>query len=261
MNFTRILSCSSSDSCKALLAKELASSSSSSSSSNNNNNIRSLKLKGYVGFDRIANQCVNKSIKSGFAFNILCIGETGIGKSTLMNCLFNTNFNLEPSSHHEQLVKLKTNTFDLVEDNIKLKLTIIESSGFGDQINKENSHEPILDYVNAQYETYVQQELNLKRNFSNIDDTRVHVCLYFICPTGHSLKSIDLKTMKALDRKVNIIPIIAKADTISKNELIDFKKRIMNDLNTNHVNVYQFPINESDLNINNLNATTNVYIY
>jgi len=64
--------------------------------------------------------------------------------------------------------------------------------------------------------------------------------------------------MKALDRKVNIIPIIAKADTISKNELIDFKKRIMNDLNTNHVNVYQFPINESDLNINNLNATTNV---
>ncbi len=219
-----------------------------------------MKLKGYVGFDRIANQCVNKSIKSGFAFNILCIGETGIGKSTLMNCLFNTNFNLEPSSHHEQLVKLKTNTFDLVEDNIKLKLTIIESSGFGDQINKENSHEPILDYVNAQYETYVQQELNLKRNFSNIDDTRVHVCLYFVCPTGHSLKSIDLKTMKALDRKVNIIPIIAKADTISKNELIDFKKRIMNDLNTNHVNVYQFPINESDLNINNLNATTNVKI-
>jgi len=69
-----------------------------------------------------------------------------------------------------------------------------------------------------------------------------------------------LKTMKALDRKVNIIPIIAKADTISKNELIDFKKRIMNDLNTNHVNVYQFPINESDLNINNLNATTNVKI-
>lgn len=219
--------------------------------------MRTLKLKGYVGFDQIANQCVEKSVKNGFAFNILCIGETGIGKSTLMNTLFNTNFHLEPSSHHEQVVTLKTNTFDLCEDNIKLKLTLIETCGFGDQINKENSHDPILNYVNAQYETYVQQELNLKRNFQNVNDTRVHLCLYFICPTGHSLKAIDLKTMKALDRKVNIIPIIAKADTISKNELSEFKRRIMQDLSNNHVNIYQFPINELDLNINNLNASTN----
>lgn len=67
--------------------------------------------------------------------------------------------------------------------------------------------------------------------------------------------------MKALDRKLNIIPIIAKADTISKNELNEFKKRIMQDLNNNHVNIYQFPINELDLNISNLNATTNVFYF
>lgn len=38
-----------------------------------------------------------------------------------------------------------------------------------------------------------------------------------------SLKSIDLVCMKKLDTKVNIIPIIAKADTISKSELQKFK--------------------------------------
>jgi len=38
-----------------------------------------------------------------------------------------------------------------------------------------------------------------------------------------SLKSIDLVCMKNLDTKVNIIPIIAKADTISKTELQKFK--------------------------------------
>jgi hypothetical protein len=37
------------------------------------------------------------------------------------------------------------------------------------------------------------------------------------------LKSIDLVCMKKLDTKVNIIPIIAKADTISKSELQKFK--------------------------------------
>lgn len=49
------------------------------------------------------------------------------------------------------------------------------------------------------------------RNFSN-----------YISNT-FSLKSIDLVCMKKLDTKVNIIPIIAKADTISKTELQKFK--------------------------------------
>jgi hypothetical protein len=43
-----------------------------------------------------------------------------------------------------------------------------------------------------------------------------------------SLKSIDLVCMKKLDTKVNIIPIIAKADTISKTELQKFKVYVIN---------------------------------
>ena len=39
----------------------------------------------------------------------------------------------------------------------------------------------------------------------------------------YSLKSLDLVCMKKLDNKVNIIPVIAKADTISKPELMRFK--------------------------------------
>ena len=49
------------------------------------------------------------------------------------------------------------------------------------------------------------------------------MCLYFITPNGHGLKSIDLVCMKKLDSKVNIIPIIAKADTINKQEMAKFK--------------------------------------
>ena len=41
------------------------------------------------------------------------------------------------------------------------------------------------------------------------------------------LKSIDLVCMKKLDSKVNIIPIIAKADTVSKTELQKFKASYM----------------------------------
>ena len=40
------------------------------------------------------------------------------------------------------------------------------------------------------------------------------------------LKALDLVTMKKLDSKVNIIPVIAKADTITKSELNKFKAKV-----------------------------------
>lgn len=68
----------------------------------------------------------------------LCSGETGIGKSTLMNTLFNTMFENEEASHYQNGVYLRPRTYDLQESNVHLKLTIVDTVGFGDQINKED---------------------------------------------------------------------------------------------------------------------------
>jgi len=53
--------------------------------------------------------------------------------------------------------------------------------------------------------------------------------------------------MKKLDSKVNIIPIIAKADTINKAELAKFKSKIMSELVNNGVQIYQFPTEEQSV--------------
>lgn len=65
-----------------------------------------------------------------------------------------------------------------------------------------HSYKPIVDYIDTQFENYLQEELKIKRSLFNYHDTRIHICLYFISPTGHSLKSLDLVTMKKLDSKV-----------------------------------------------------------
>lgn len=65
-----------------------------------------------------------------------------------------------------------------------------------------SSYKPIVEYIDAQFEAYLQEELKIKRSLFNYHDTRIHACLYFIAPTGHSLKSLDLVTMKKLDSKV-----------------------------------------------------------
>uniref|UniRef100_A0A8C4GQI7 Septin n=1 Tax=Dicentrarchus labrax TaxID=13489 RepID=A0A8C4GQI7_DICLA len=219
---------------------------------------RNLSLGGHVGFDSLPDQLVSKSVTQGFCFNILCVGETGIGKSTLMNTLFNTMFENEEASHYQNGVYLRPRTYDLQESNVHLKLTIVDTVGFGDQINKEDSYKPIVDYIDTQFENYLQEELKIKRSLFNYHDTRIHICLYFIAPTGHSLKSLDLVTMKKLDSKVNIIPIIAKADTISKSELHKFKIKIMSELVSNGVQIYQFPTDDEA--VSEINASMNAHL-
>ncbi|NWU64109.1 SEP10 protein, partial [Pterocles burchelli] len=209
-----------------------------------NGGYRTLPLSGHVGFGNLPDQLVKKSTKQGFCFNILCIGETGIGKSTLINSLFNTDFDDPMSEHFLPNVSLRARTYELQESNVLLKLTIVNTAGFGDQINREDSYQPIVDYIDAQFEAYLQEELKIKRSLFSCHDTRIHVCLYFISPKGHSLKSLDLLTMKSLDSKVNIIPIIGKADCISKTELQQFKIKIMSALFSNGVQIYQFPTDD-----------------
>ncbi|XP_064610163.1 septin-11-like [Liolophura sinensis] len=221
-------------------------------------NTRNLSQNGHVGFDSLPDQLVNKSVSQGFCFNILCLGETGVGKSTLMDTLFNTKFDSTPSSHDLPGVKLRANTYELQESNVRLKLTIVDSVGFGDQINKEDSWKSLVDYTDAQFEAYLQEELKIKRSLHNFHDTRIHACLYFIAPTGHSLKALDLVTMKKLDSKVNIIPVIAKADTITKTELHKFKLKVMSELVNNGVHIYQFPTD--DETVAELNGTMNAHL-
>ena len=46
--------------------------------------------------------------------------------------------------------------------------------------------------------------------------------VFIIC----RLKPIDINVMKALHNKVNIVPVIAKADTLTKKEVRELKSRV-----------------------------------
>ncbi|XP_035205841.1 septin-2-like [Stegodyphus dumicola] len=213
--------------------------------------IRELPLSDRVGFDTLPYQYVKKCAEEVFVFNIMCVGETGIGKTSLIASLFNIPFNDSHSNHNFPEVKLKTETHILTEKNIKLKLTVVETMGYGDQINKENNFKPIVDYLDSQFENFLQEEMKFKRAMSSVKDTMVHACLYFICPTGHNLKSTDLICLKSLHQKVNIIPVIAKADSVSKDELKRFKENIRKELSKDNIAIYSCPTDdESTAQIN-----------
>ncbi|XP_051242802.1 uncharacterized protein LOC127355735 isoform X3 [Dicentrarchus labrax] len=50
--------------------------------------IQGTDLFGYVGIEAVLDQMRSKTMKAGFEFNIMVVGQSGLGKSTLVNTLF-----------------------------------------------------------------------------------------------------------------------------------------------------------------------------
>lgn len=111
------------------------------------------------------------------------------------------------------------------------------------------SWKQIVDYIDQQFEQYFRDESGLNRR--NIQDNRVHCCLYFISPFSHgyaatthssrsssssikkhlscvcfSLRPLDVQCMKALHEKVNIVPVLAKADSLTQAEVYRKKMKV-----------------------------------
>lgn len=55
--------------------------------------------------------------------------------------------------------------------------------GYGDAVNCEENWKSVERYVDEQFNKFFQDESGLNRK--NIQDHRVHCCLYFIPPYGH----------------------------------------------------------------------------
>ncbi|XP_062307867.1 neuronal-specific septin-3-like isoform X2 [Osmerus eperlanus] len=196
----------------------------------------------YVGIDAILEQMRRKAMKQGFELNIMVVGQSGLGKSTLMNTLFKSKVSRKSvlATSQEKIpktIEIKSISHDIEEKGVRMKLTVIDTPGFGDQINNENCWQPIMKFINDQYERYLQEEININRK-KRIPDSRVHCCIYFIPPTGHCLRPLDVEFMRRLSKVVNIVPVIAKADTLTLEERDFFKKKIREELRANGIDVY-----------------------
>ncbi|KAK2006348.1 septin [Colletotrichum eremochloae] len=213
-------------------------------------NIVRRKLTGYVGFANLPNQWHRKSVRKGFNFNVMVVGESGLGKSTLVNTLFNTS--LYPPKERKgpsldilpKTVQIQSISADIEEAGVRLRLTVVDTPGFGDFVNNDESWRPIVDNIEQRYDAYLDAENKVNR--MNIVDNRIHACVFFIQPTGHSLKPLDIEVMRRLHTKVNLIPVIAKADTLTDEEIANFKARILADIKYHDIQIFEGPRYELD---------------
>ncbi|XP_043199503.1 septin-7-like isoform X3 [Amphibalanus amphitrite] len=201
------------------------------------------QLDGYVGFADLPNQVHRRAVKKGFHFTLMVVGESGLGKSTLVNSMFMSDiYNKEypgPSHRIKKTVAVEKTIVKLTENSVNLNLTVVDTPGFGDAVDNSNCWQPVIEYIESRYEEYLNAESRVYR--TEVVDTRVHCCLHFLAPSGHGLKPLDVEFMKRLHDKVNIVPVIAKADTMTPEEVIRFKKQILNEIAQHKIRIYEFP--------------------
>ncbi|KAI7831230.1 Septin-domain-containing protein [Gamsiella multidivaricata] len=207
---------------------------------------RPLELTAPLGLETLPAQRFSKVKRASFGLNLMVVGESGLGKTTFMNTLFNTDLKeeiLPKKIHSTQTVSIQPAYYELVEDGVLLNLCIVDTPGFGDELNREHNLTPIIQYIDQQFEEYMAAERHPGVRKA-IPDTRIHAILYFIAPTGHGLKELDVKALKTLSQKVNVIPIIAKADTMTAEEKLAFKKILLTDLEAHQIK--SFPTSYRD---------------
>ncbi|KAM7391346.1 hypothetical protein PAMP_022042 [Pampus punctatissimus] len=99
----------------------------------------------------------------------------------------------------ERTVQIEASTVEIEERGVKLRLTVVDTPGYGDAINSQDC-----------------------------------------------LKPLDVEFMKAIHSKVNIVPVIAKADTLTLKERDRLKRRILDEIAEHGIRIYQLPDADSD---------------
>lgn len=206
-----------------------------------------------------------KTLKKGIQFTLMVVGSSGSGRSTFINSLCGqqvvecgTSMVLPTDTSLQRDFQLREETVEL-EDNegVKISLSIIDTPGFGDSLDNSGNFNIITDYIKHQYDEVLLEESRVRRN-PRFKDTRVHCLLYFIQPTGHGLKELDVEILKKLSGLVNIIPVIAKSDSLTRDELVLNKKLILEDLKAYKIDYFNFPYDlEND---DNETIDTNSYL-
>ncbi|OWB63147.1 hypothetical protein B5S29_g4104 [[Candida] boidinii] len=189
--------------------------------------------------------------KRGLQLSILVCGETGTGKSTFINTLCDDNI-IPLKEEYPEKLEIENYEANVIEGGTQISLNISVTEGFGSNIDNSDNIRTVTNYIDNKFEEVLIEEFRVNRN-PDYKDGRIHIAIYFIRPNGKGLKELDIKCLRALGERCNVVPVIAKADLLMDDELQLNKTLIMKDIYDNKIKIFDFSTFLEEFTYNNNN--------
>ncbi|KAG0435229.1 Cell division control protein 3 [Dictyocoela muelleri] len=151
-----------------------------------------------IGVSNLPNEQYRHVLNNGISYNIMILGEEGLGKTSFINMIL------------EQDIMPKTGS-------IKVDMTILERDFKVNLSVTEINTEDDIDAVEIIKNGFIKYN-NLESQHRIFEDCRTHVCLYFFEPSGIHIKPKDLNLMKKISEWTNLIPIVGRGDSYTNVE-------------------------------------------
>ncbi|OAD70198.1 hypothetical protein PHYBLDRAFT_115453 [Phycomyces blakesleeanus NRRL 1555(-)] len=184
--------------------------------------------------------------------NVILVGPTSSGKTAFMRTLCERmKHNIiqgtfreskpmvlkEPIRPTEELYSV---SMHIEEHGQRTALTLVDTPGFTTGFSVDHQLRYIAKYIDHQFELTLAEETKIRRD-SKALDTHIHACIYFIDTKVSGLSDVDRYVIKLLGSRVNVLPVIGKADTLTQvqreNIKSGFRKEVFDVL---HAPVYGY---------------------
>jgi len=137
-------------------------------------------------------------------------------------------------------LRLRTYTEDMADNDFgSVTFRMVETQGLGDNLDNREHIEGIVKYVEGQFDEVLAEESRIRRN-PRFTDSRVHAVVYMIEATGHGLREQDVQFMQRVSSVANIIPVLAKSDSLTPAEVLTNKRLVYEDIEHYKIPIYQF---------------------
>ncbi|ORY95822.1 Septin-domain-containing protein [Syncephalastrum racemosum] len=173
--------------------------------------------------------------------NVMLIGRSGTGKTSFLRTFYEqakqsiiqgTLKTSKPSALSDTICateELYSISMHIEENGERTVLTIIDTPGFVHGFAIDEQVHYLSKYIDHQYERTLVEETKLRRDAKALD-THIHACLYFLEPSTTGLSDADRYVLRVLSSRVNVLPVLGKADTLSLNQRQVLKKAYRNDI-------------------------------
>ncbi|CAO3644155.1 unnamed protein product [Cunninghamella blakesleeana] len=197
-------------------------------------------------------------------FNVMVVGFSGVGKTSFVRTLLESLKLKMPKEKRETMIQPAGNGQALITgplertlvpytvsveaevDGEKMVLTLIDTPGFQTEYIVDKQLHDILGYIEHQFDLTLAEESKVKRNPKAVD-TQVHACLYFVDPSKRDLGEYDVRVLSKLSKRVNVIPVIGKSDTLTLAQRNRLRPTIIETIYSAHkIPIYGMPEDEED---------------